>query len=139
MRIKEPEREMVRRALPFLLIGIGIAFASGTAVAGVDAGISAGIGAIVVLVNFAANGYSLSWAARTSATFLGAVAAIGFFLRMSVIFGAVFLLRDLSFFSTRAFILAVVPLTLVLLAYEMKIVAGPMGRELDVADRNLGR
>lgn len=125
---------MVRRVLPFLVPAVALAFVLGSLLGGTGDGVSAAIGALVVLLNVVANAYALSWAARTSPAFLGGVAALSFVVRMGVIFAAVAVLRNFPFFSTRAFILSVVPLTLVLLAIEMKALAGPMGRQIDIAD-----
>lgn len=132
MQKVEPEREMVRRALPFLIPAVFVAFLGGALAGGVGTGASAAIGGIVVVVNFAVNGYSLAWAARTSPTWLAAVAGFGFFVRLAIIFGAEFALSRLAFFSPMAFALTVVPMTVVLLFLELKMVAGPLGRHIEI-------
>ena len=132
MQKVEPEREMVRRALPFLAPSVLVAFLVAALFGDVLTGVSAAIGGLVVVANFVANGYSLAWAARTSPAYLAAVAGFGFFVRLAVIFGVELALSGLDFFSPTAFALTVVPLTLVLLALELKMVAGPLGRRIDI-------
>jgi hypothetical protein len=57
----------------------------------------------------------------------------GFVVRMAVIVGIMAGLNQLSFFSPLAFGLAVVPATITLLVFEMKLLAGGLGQELQVA------
>lgn len=134
MQSVEPEREIVRRALPLGVAALAVASLAGLLISGSATAASAAIGASVVLANFAVNGYTLAWAAKVSPGFLGVVAAVGFVLRMAVIFGALLLLRSFSFFSTTAFVLAAVPLMLLLLGFETKLAFGPMGRRIDIPD-----
>jgi hypothetical protein len=129
----EPERELVRRALPFGLPAIAVAMAIGILAGGADAGWSAAIGASVVFANLAANGFLLSWAAGISLQALYVAAMGGFVLRMGVITALLFLLDRLAgFFSPLAFLMAVIPATILLLAYEMKLLASGVGAELAV-------
>ena len=121
---------MVRRALPFGAPAIALAFGVGAAVGGWGIGWSAAIGATVVLLNFAANGLSLAWAAKVSLTAYAAVVMGGFIVRLGIIVAIMAVLNRFAFFSPLAFGLAVVPATVLLLAFEMKVVAGPLGREL---------
>jgi len=121
---------MVRRALPFGPPAIALAFGVGAAVGGWGIGWSAAIGATVVLLNFAANGLSLAWAAKVSLTAYAAVVMGGFIVRLGIIVAIMAVLNRFAFFSPLAFGLAVVPATVLLLAFEMKVVAGPLGREL---------
>ena len=130
MTSAEPEIEMVRRGVwlgPPALVG---ALAIGAAAGGWDIGWSAAIGIAVVLANFVAHGVSLAWAARRSLTALAAVAVGGFVFRLAAIVAVMFALNQLSFFSPLAFGLAVVPATLLLLAFEMTLLAGGLGSEL---------
>lgn len=125
---------MVKRALPLgaaaTVLAAAIAWFSG----GRDVALSAAIGGIVVLANSTANGYSLSWAARTSPIFLALVAGLGFFVRMAVIFGVMALLSETGFFSPEAFILSAVPIMVLLLVFEAKLVMGPMGRHIQIPE-----
>jgi hypothetical protein len=128
--VTDPERVMVRRALPFGPPAIAVAFFAGLAIGGWNDAWSAGIGATVVLLNFAANGLSLAWAAKVSLTAYAAVVMGGFIVRLGIVVAIMAILNRFAFFSPLAFGLAVVPATILLLAFEMKVVAGPLGREL---------
>lgn len=126
----EPERELVRRALPFALPAAAAAFVVGALVSGTDAGWSAAIGIGVVAANFVAHGRSIAWAARISPTALLAVGVGGFAVRLAVIVALMVGLDRLSWFSTVAFVAAVVPATILLLAFEMKVLSGRMQVDL---------
>lgn len=126
----EPERELVRRALPFAVPALAIAFVSGTLLGDADAGWSATIGVAVVAANFAAYGISLSWAARISPTMLMAVGLGGFVLRLAVVVAILAALNTLAWFSAVAFLAAVMPATILLLAFEMRLLAGRMQADL---------
>src|SRR6266567_5535974 len=129
-RSAEPEREMARRAAPFGVPAAAVALGAGALAGGWGVGASAAIGIGVVTANLIASGLSLAWAARISPTALFGMAAIGFVVRMSVIVAFMFLLNRFGWFSPLAFGLAVVPATLLLLGYEMKLLADGVGREL---------
>jgi hypothetical protein len=131
-RNAEPEKEMVRRLAPLGVPAAVLAFAIGGLAAGWDVGWSAAIGIAIVFVNFVVNGLSLARAARISLVALHAVAMVGFVVRMGAILALMFLLNGFAFFSPLAFGLAVVPATLLLLAFEMKLLAGGLGTELQI-------
>lgn len=99
---------------------------------------SAAIGAAIVLANFVVHGLSLSWAARISLTVLSAVAVIGFVARLGTILLIMLLLDRLETFSPLAFLLAVVPATLALLVFEMRLLASGVGQKLILPDREEG-
>lgn len=120
----EPERELVRRALPFFLPAAILAFAIGAATVGREAGYSAAVAIAIVAVNFVANGLSLAWAAGVSPIAIYAVGLGGFVARLVVFAVAMIALTTADWFSARAFIAAFVPATMVLLAFEMKVLAG---------------
>lgn len=130
MAVAEPERELIRRIAPFALPVAGLAFVLGALIGGADAGWSAVIGIVVVAGNFVANGLSVAWAARISPVILYAVALGGFVLRLIVITVALLLMQQVSWFSTVAFIAALVPATVALLIVEMKLLSGRMQAEL---------
>jgi len=123
---------MIRRAVVPGAIGVPFAFAIGALLAGPAAGVSAAIGVIVVLANFAAHGWSLAWASRISIVLVQAVALGGFVVRMGVILGVLFALDTLSWFSPLAFGLAVVPGTLALLVFETRLALRGMGGQLQI-------
>jgi hypothetical protein len=128
----EPERELVRRAAPFGLPASALALAVGWAVGGGDIGWSAALGIVVVTLNFVANGLSLARAARVSLALLQAVALGGFLIRLIVIFAIMAGLNHLAFFSPLAFGLAAMPATVLLLVFEMRLLAGGLGQELQI-------
>jgi hypothetical protein len=123
---------MVRRALPFGPPAVLLAFGIGSAAGGWGVGWSAAIGVAIVILNFVANGLSLAHAARVSLIAYSAVAMGGFIVRLGIIVAIMAVLNRFAFFSSLAFGLAVVPATILLLGFEMKQVAGPVGRELSL-------
>src|SRR5437016_6336036 len=129
-RRNDPEREMVRRCSPFAPPAIVAAFLIGAATGGWDAGWSAAIGVAIVFANFTAHALSLARAARVSLTALYAVALGGFVVRLAVITAILVLLTKLEWFSVVAFVIALVPSTVVLLAAEMKLLSGRMQMDL---------
>jgi hypothetical protein len=104
----------------------------GAAAGGWNVGWSAAIGVAVVYTNFIVHGLSLARAARISLTALSAVAMGGFVVRLGVIVALMFALNAFSWFSPLAFGLAVVPATLLLLAYELKLMASGVTGELQI-------
>jgi len=126
----EPERELVRRALPFLPVGTIVALALGALAAGSGAAWSAAIGFGVVAANFVASALSIAWAARFSPTLVFAVALGGFFVRMVVIVTVLVALNTLSWFSPTSFALSVVPATIILLLFEARVLSGRMQVDL---------
>jgi hypothetical protein len=130
-RSAEPERQLLRRALPFAAPAVALAFVGGLAAAGLNVAWSAALGVAIVVANFAASALSLSWAAKVSLTAIAAVVMGGFVVRMAVIVAVMFVLDHFTgWFDPLAFGLAVVPATILLLAYEMKLLAGGVGAEL---------
>jgi len=126
----EPERELIRRALPFGPPAVVLALLAGAALGGWDAGASAAIGVAIVFVNLVVHGWSLSRAARISLTALYAVGLGGFVVRLAAIAGIMLALDRLAFFSPLAFGLAVVPSTVGLLVLELRQLHGRMQVEL---------
>jgi hypothetical protein len=126
----EPEREMVRRILPYGPPAILLALLVGGVLTGWRDGWSAAIGVAVVYANFIVHGLSLARAARISLTALYGVALGGFVVRLGVIVALMFLLNRFEWFSALSFGLAVVPATVLLLAYEMKLLAAGLGSDL---------
>jgi hypothetical protein len=126
----EPERELMRRVLPFGPAAVVVALVAGLGLGGWRGGLSAAIGVAVVLANFALHGWSLSRAARISLTVLSAVALGGFMVRFAATVGLLFALNRFPFFSPLAFLLAVVPATALLLAFEMQQLRGRIQSQL---------
>jgi hypothetical protein len=126
----EPERELVRRALPFAVPALVVAFAAGALLGGLNAAWSAAIGVAVVTANFAAYGLSLAWAAAISPMALMVVGLGGFIVRLAVIVLLLVGLTELSWFSPVAFLAAVIPATALLLGFEMKVISGRLQADL---------
>lgn len=126
----EPERELIRRISPFALPVAVVAFAAGTLLDGPEAGWSAAVGIVVVYLNFLAHGTSLAWAAGISPVVLYAVGLGGFILRLAVIAVMILVLERFAWFSVTAFVAALVPATIALLAVEMKLLSGRMQADL---------
>jgi hypothetical protein len=126
----EPERQVVRRATPFVLPAVAVAFGLGALAGGPGSGWSAAIGVGVVAANFAAGALSIDWAARISPTLVFAVALGGFFIRMTVIVIALVGLNRLAWFSPTSFALTVVPATITLLVFEARALSGRAQIEL---------
>jgi hypothetical protein len=130
MSMPDPERELVRRALPFAVPALAIAFAIGGLLGGRDVALSAALGILVVAVNFAANGLSLAWAARISPNVLFGVAMGGFAVRLGAVLLVMIVLDRLAFFSPTAFIAALVPATIALLVLEIRLISGRFTADL---------
>jgi hypothetical protein len=130
-RSADPERELVRRAAPLAIPAAAVAFLVGTVAAGWNVGWSAAAGIAVVGLNFAASGLSLSWAARISLTAIAAVVMGGFIVRLGAILAVMFVLdRFTGWFVPAAFGFAVIPATILLLVYELRLLASGVGTEL---------
>ena len=123
---------MVRRAIVPGAAGIILSSVIGYVLGGTDAAASAGIGAVVVLANFAAHGLSLAWASRISIALVQAVALGGFVVRLGVIVGMMFALNLAPWFSPLAFGLTVVPGTLLLLVFETTLALRGLGVALEI-------
>ena len=129
-RSGEPERELVRRLLPYSLPAFLVAVLIGALLGGAGAAWSAGIGIVVVTVNFVVYARSVAWAARTSAILVMAVGLGGYVVRIAAFTALLLLLDRLSWFSPLAFIAAFAPATIALLVVEMKLLAGRMQADL---------
>ena len=139
MRGPEPEREIVRRALPWGAPALLLALGLGVLLGGWGSGWSAAIGVAVVVLNLVAHALSLAWAARISPTMVFAVGMGGFALRLGTILLVLVLLNRLPWFSAAAFVAAVVPATLLLLVYEAKLLSGRMQVDLWASARDTQR
>jgi hypothetical protein len=126
----EPERELVRRVLPFAPVALLAAFAIGWLIDGSGAAWSAAIAIVVVAVNFVAFALSIAWAARVSPTMLAVVALGGYLVRLIVFTLVLVGLNTLAWFSPLAFTLALMPATIALLVYEARLLSGRMQADL---------
>ncbi len=126
----EPEREAIRRALPFAPIALIVAFVAGGVFSGSAAAWSAAIAVVIVFVNFVAAALSVGWAARISPMILFAVAMGGFVARLIVYTIALVLLNTLEWFSPLAFALTLVPVTICLLVLEARTLSGRLQADM---------
>lgn len=122
----EPElaiaRDLARRAvwaLPAALVVAGLIWR----LPGVA---STALAIAVVVANFLLAAYANSRAARVSAALLGAVAMVGFLIRLAVVFGVFFLMKDASWFAVVPFGLTVIVTHLGLLFWEMPHVSASL-------------
>ncbi len=122
----EPEieivRDIARRALPV----VPVILAVGALAAGIDGALSAAVGIALVLANFVTAAASLVWAGRINFALLMGVALFGYVVRISVLFGAVFLLRDLAWVHLLTLGCTMVVTHLGLLAWELKYVSASL-------------
>lgn len=126
----DPERELVRRVVPWGAVAVVLGLAIGSLAGGWHIGVSAGLGLAVVVANAVVSAVSVSRAAKVSLTAYSAVVAGGVIVRLGVIVGLMVALSHLAWFSRVAFGLAVVPGTIALLAYELRLHANGVGRQL---------
>ena len=126
----EPERELVRRLLPFAVPAIAVAAGAGTAMGGLGAAWSSGIAIVAVAVNFVVHAGSIAWAARTSPVLVMAVGLGGYIVRIATFTVALLLLDRLPWFSPLAFVAAFAPATVAVLVIEMRLLAGRMQADL---------
>lgn len=126
----EPERELVRRLLPFAVPAIAVAAGAGAAIGGAGAAWSAGVAIVAVTVNAVLHAGSLAWAARTSPMLVMAVGVGGYVVRIAAFTVALLLLDRLAWFSPLAFVAAFAPATIALLVVEMRLLAGRMQADL---------
>jgi hypothetical protein len=136
---RDPERELVRRAVPFVPFAFVLALVVGGVSAGWPVGWSAAIGVLLVATNAVVNAEVLARTARISLTAYAAGVVGGFVVRLGAIVAAMFGLSRLSWFSPLAFGLAVVPATVLLLGYEMKLLARGLGSELQIPPTGAAR
>ncbi len=126
----EPERALVRRVSPVALPVAAAAFAIGALFGGPRVAWSAAIAIAIVYLNFAANAFSISWAASISPTFVSIVAIGGYAVRLIVYTVVLVALNQLSWFSPLAFVLALMPATVALLVFEARALSGRMQVDL---------
>ena len=115
-------RDLTRRALPVAPVVVAVA----GLVAGIDGALSAAVGLALVIVNFVAAATSLAWAARINYGVMMGVALFGYLIRISALFGAVFLLRELSWVHVASLGVTLVVSHLGLLGWELKYVSASL-------------
>ncbi|HJQ72829.1 MAG TPA: hypothetical protein VJ887_05405 [Actinomycetota bacterium] len=126
----EPERELVRRLLPFSVPALALAAGVGAVLGGSGAAWSAAIAIVAVALNFVAYASSVAWAAHISPMLVMAVGLGGYVVRVAAFTVALLLLNRLAWFSPVAFVSAFAPATIALLALEMRLLGGRMQADL---------
>lgn len=124
---------MVARGLVLGAAALPVAAGAGWWLGGSGAALSAGLGVAIVVLNFAAHGMSLAWAAGVSPAVLQVVALGGFLVRMGIVFGALISLDRTVFFSPLAFGVTVAVGVMALLTYEARLVSRGMTRGVGAA------
>jgi hypothetical protein len=119
----EVARDLVRRVLlvsPLVLLVAGI-------VSGIDGLLSAGIGLVLVALNFLASARLITWAARISpGVVMGAVLG-GYIVRLGVLFGIAFALDTISWIDIGVLLLTIAVVHLALLTWETRHVSLTLG------------
>jgi hypothetical protein len=111
---------------------VPVAFVGGWAFGGPGIGSSAAIGVAIVGLNFCANGISLAWASTISLPVVRVVALGGYVARIGIIVATMFALNTQGWFSPLAFGWAVMPATVLLLAYEARLALLGVGGALQI-------
>ena len=127
----EPERELVRRLLPFALPALAIAAGAGAAIGGVGGRLVGGDRDRRRHRELRrARRRRWPWAARISPMLVMAVGLGGYLVRIAAFTVALLLLDNLSWFSPLAFVAAFAPATVALLVVEMRLLSGRMQADL---------
>lgn len=119
---QELARDMLKRALPvapILILLCSIPW-------GIPGGVSAAYAAAIVLANFALSAALLSWSARISLGLLMGAALFGYLLRLGLIAGAVFAVRNAGWFEPWPLGLTLIVTHLGLLLWELKYVSASL-------------
>lgn len=114
--------DMVRRGLPlvpaFMIVG-GL-------FAGLDGAFSVAFGMGLVLFNLLLSAYLLAWASRISFAMVASAALGGYALRLSIIFAAVWLVKDQPWIAWVPLGVTIVLTHLGLLIWELRYVSASM-------------
>jgi hypothetical protein len=111
--------DMLRRALPL----IPLALLAAAALRGFDGAVSTAFGLVLVLGNLVLAASLLSWTARISLGLMMGTALGGFLVRLAVIFGAVWVVRDASWLDAWSLGTTIIVTHLGLLFWEMRFVS----------------
>lgn len=118
-----PERaiaiDMVRRGLIGGPVLVGVC----AGVWGLDGLWSSGYALMLILVNFWLAASLITWSMRISATMLMAGVMGGYFIRLGILTGAYFLVRNTGWFEALPFVITLVAAHIVLLVWETRYVS----------------
>lgn len=118
----EIARDLIRRAM-YVAPGLLLAGAIGWGVAGA---VSVAFAIALVLANFVVAATSLAWSARISLGLMMGVAMSGFFVRLALITGTVFLFKDHAWVEIVPLGLTLIVTHLGLLAWETRYVSASL-------------
>lgn len=118
----EVARDMARRSLPFIPVGVVI----GAVFSGADGALSVLYGMAVVIVNFLLSAALLAWASRISFAVVASTALGGYVLRLGLVFAAVMLVKDQSWVALIPLGLTIIITHLGLLVWELRYVSASM-------------
>ncbi len=114
--------DMVRRGLPFVPFGVLI----GAGFAGSDGAWSVAFGMGLILVNFLLSAFLLGWAARISFALVASAALGGYVMRLSLIFAAVWLVKDQSWVAMVPLGVTIIVTHLGLLVWELRFISASL-------------
>jgi hypothetical protein len=121
-----PEREIVVDLLRRSVFVAPVFIIAGAIGWGTSGALSAAFALALVLANFAVAAWSLGWAARISYAMLAGVALFGYLARISLVFAAVWLVKDASWVERVPLGLTLVIAHLGLLFWEMRYVSASL-------------
>jgi hypothetical protein len=119
----EIARDLARRALLVSPVPIVI----GAIFGGVEGGVSAAIGLVLVAANFLIAARIVTWTAQRSPGAVMGVMMGGYLVRMAVLFGIALALGEVSFINLPVLLITVAVVHLVLLAWETRHVSLSLG------------
>ena len=112
-------RDMVKKAAivgPVLVVLFGLIW-------GLDGALSTAYGLAIVVANFLLAAALLAWSARISPGFVMATALFGYLIRLTLIFLAIFLVRDMAWVELVPLGVTIIVTHLALLFWEMRRVS----------------
>ena len=112
-------RDMVKKAAivgPVLIILFGLIW-------GLDGALSTAYGLAIVVANFLLAAGLLAWSARISPSFVMATALFGYLIRLTLIFLAIFLVRNMAWVALVPLGVTIIVTHLALLFWEMRRVS----------------
>ena len=118
----EIARDMVKRGLPIIPIGLVI----GALWAGTNGALSVGYAMVLILLNFLLSAYLLAWAAQISFAMVAAASLGGYLMRLTLVFIAVYAVKDMSWVELVPMCIAIIVTHLGLLIWELRYVSASM-------------
>jgi hypothetical protein len=115
----EVARDMARRGLWLLPVGLAV----GALIDGYAGSASVGYGIVIILVNTLLAAQLLAWASRISFAMVAVAALGGYLLRLSLVFAAVWLVKDAPWVSLVPLGVTIIVTHLGLLVWELRAVS----------------